>query len=216
MIAQNLEKIKKEIKEACAACSRNPESITLIAVSKTKPITAILEAKQAGQNDFGENYTHELIEKYQPDIRFHFIGHLQSRKVKDVIGKTVLIHTLDSLKLAKEINKQAAKLNIVQECLIQVMVEEEKTKSGINPDDLPILLKECSALSHIKITGLMCIPPPEQDPEKSRPYFKTMKQLADKNQISELSMGMSHDFKVAIEEGATMIRVGTAIFGKRN
>ncbi|MDO8519134.1 MAG: YggS family pyridoxal phosphate-dependent enzyme [Deltaproteobacteria bacterium] len=203
-----------------------PTGVTLVAVSKKKSAREMKEACLAGVWDFGENYVREFLEKKRElasALRWHFIGHLQRRKARDVVGEVVLIHSLDSHPLAFEIDKEAAKRNLVQNCLLEVNVGGEATKSGISPDEAEKLLREMSALKHVSIMGLMTLPPLLEDPECVRPYFRQLRELRDslnaKNAyrfpLKELSMGMSHDYRVAIEEGATIVRIGTAIFGER-
>lgn len=180
----------------------------------------------AGVWDFGENYVQEFLEKKRTlatALRWHFIGHLQRRKAKDVVGEAVLIHSLDSYPLAYEINKEAAKRNLVQNCLLQVNVGGEASKSGVRPDEAPGLLRELSGLKNVSVIGLMTLPPFFENPEAVRPFFRQLRELRDslnaqggyRFPLKELSMGMSHDYRAAIEEGATMVRIGTAIFGER-
>lgn len=227
MIAENLNQVYKQIEQACRKKNRNPKSITLVAVSKEKPDTMIAEAVLTGQIHFGENYVQEFLQKGQAlahlHILWHFIGHLQRRKVRDIVGRVALIHSVDSLPLAFEINKRAGEKKQTQRCLLQINIAAEKTKSGLAPDDAITLLKNIDEMKNMKIIGLMVIPPFLADPEKVRPYFRRCADLRDKinrlkvyhEPLTELSMGMSHDFAVALEEGATIIRVGRDIFGER-
>ncbi len=236
-ISNNLKKITERLQAACTSHKRDVNSVRLIAVSKTKPVQAILEALDAGQIDFGENYVQEFCEKFDlladtpphragdPPARpyWHFIGNLQRNKVKDIVGKVGLIHTVDDLKLAQQIDKIASEKKIVQDCLIQVKLAGEITKSGCSVEGLDDLIKGTNALSHIKIRGLMTIGTLTDDKDCTRQEYETLKNLRDdlntkslyKEPLVELSMGMSHDFEIAIACGATMIRVGTDIFGKR-
>lgn len=223
-----IEEIQNRIKTAALRSSRRPEEITLVAVSKTKPVEDIIEAINSGINVIGENYIQEAREKYEQlkdsDLSWHFIGHLQSNKAKYAVKIFDLIQTVDSLKLAREIDKQAKKINKIQDILVQVNIGEEASKSGTSSEKTLNLIKEISLLENIAIKGLMTIPPYYDEPDKVGPFFKALRDLRD-NIIREnipgidlngLSMGMSGDFEVAIENGATLVRVGTAIFGERN
>lgn len=226
MIKENLKTILDEIGTAKAK-SPYGQDVKLVAVSKTKPAGDILEAYEAGIRDFGENKVQELCAKYEElpkDIRWHLIGHLQTNKVKYIIGKTYLIHSVDSLKLAKEIEKEAAKKNVSVDILIQVNISKEESKSGISEDEAPALIDEILKMPHINIKGLMTIAPICEDSEEVRPVFRQLKKLSvdiacfnhDNNSKCELSMGMSGDFKAAVLEGATYVRIGSSIFGERN
>ena len=226
MIRENLEKIKNEIRSAQAK-SPYGQDVTLIAVSKTKPESDIMQAYEAGIRDFGENKVQELCAKYDDlpkDIRWHLIGHLQTNKVKYIIGKTYLIHSVDSLKLAKEIEKEAAKKDVTVDILIQVNISGEESKSGISCEEAPGLYKMISEMPHINIKGFMTIAPICDDQEEVRPVFAELKKLSvdigkasgDNTLKYELSMGMSGDFKAAVLEGATYVRIGSSIFGARN
>ena len=227
MIKSNLYEVEQNILAACEKSGRNREDITLIAVSKTKPVSLLEEAYDANIRDFGENKVQELCDKYdsmEKDIRWHMIGHLQTNKVKYLIGKTTLIHSVDSYKLACEIEKQAAKHDVIMDVLIEVNIAEEKSKFGLSEDDVISLVKEVSKLPHVRIQGLMTVAPYVVDSEENRPFFRKIKQLSvdinnqniDNVNMNILSMGMTGDYMVAIEEGATMVRVGTGIFGERN
>lgn len=227
MIDERLVEVEKNIIEACKKSNRPREEITLIAVSKTKPIPLLEEAYQVGIRNFGENKVQEMTQKYdtmEKDIKWHMIGHLQTNKVKYIIGKTSLIHSVDSYKLALEIEKQASKHNCVVDILIEVNISNETTKYGVMEQDVVDLITKISGLSHVHICGLMTVAPYVIDPEDNRLYFRKIKQLsvdiASQNihnvDMNILSMGMSGDYMVAIEEGATMVRVGTSIFGERN
>ena len=226
MIRENLEKIEEEIKKA-AGKSPYGQSVRLVAVSKTKPAEDIMEAYEAGIRDFGENKVQELTQKYEElpkDIRWHLIGHLQRNKVKYVIGKTYLIHSVDSLRLAQEIEKEAEKKNVDVDILIQVNISQEESKFGIPANEAKGLIEEVSKMPHINIRGLMTIAPECEDPEDVREVFAALRKLSidiesfnrDNNFNCELSMGMSGDYKVAISEGATYVRIGSSIFGRRN
>ena len=227
MIDQNIIEIQNEIKDVCAKVGRDPNEVTLIAVSKTKPYTDIEEAMKSGCLDYGENKVQELDQKYDllpKDINWHMIGHLQRNKVKYLVGKVKLIHSVDSLRLANQIEKEFAKKDLIADILIEVNMAGEESKFGIKPEETEGLIKEISKLEHIKVCGLMTIAPYTLEPEDNRVYFKKLKELSvdidskniDNVTMSVLSMGMSGDYRVAIEEGSTMIRVGTKIFGERN
>ena len=220
--------IETKVQEAALRAGRNPEEIRLVAVSKTKPVEMVAEAFEAGQRIFGENYIQEAVEKIQrleeKDIQWHFIGHLQSKKSKYAAGNFELIHSVDSLKLATEINKQAAKKGVLQNILIQVNTSGEESKSGTTEVEVVQMIREIAELKHVAIKGLMTMPAFFDDPEGARPFFKQLRQIKERIEtlvipnveMKELSMGMTGDFEVAIEEGATLVRVGTAIFGPRN
>jgi len=227
LIISNYRKIEQTMIDTAIACGRNPDDITLIAVSKTKPLSCIEDLISIHVNDFGENKVQELCDKYEnvsKPVNFHLIGHLQTNKVKYVVDKACLIHSLDSLKLAKEIQKEASKRNIVSEVLIEVNVANEESKFGLSVEEVLPFLEEISTYPNIHVNGLMTIAPFVDNPEENRVHFKRLKQLSldiiskniDNIDMNVLSMGMTNDYKVAIEEGATMIRVGTAIFGARN
>ena len=227
MIRERLEKVQNSISEAVKASGRDEKDVTLIAVSKTKPVEMIKEVYDAGIRDFGENKVQEIIDKYPKlpsDIRWHLIGHLQTNKVKYIIDKVCMIHSVDSLKLAQEISRQAIKHNVTADILIEVNVAGEDTKFGVKPEDTLSLCEEISTLANVRIRGLMTVAPFVDDPEKNRAVFCTLRQLfvdIDAKNIDNvcmdcLSMGMSNDYTVAIEEGATFVRVGTSIFGQRD
>ena len=227
MVTDNYKYIKQQVIETAKACGRNPDDITLIAVSKTKPISDIEELVQIGVSDFGENKVQELCDKYEnisKPVHFHLIGHLQTNKVKYVVDKAFLIHSVDSNKLAKEIQKEAAKKGIISQILIEVNVAEEESKFGLHLNDVIPFIEEIASFPNIHVNGLMTIAPFVENPEENRDYFRSLKQLSlditskniDNIDMNVLSMGMTNDYKVAIEEGATMVRVGTAIFGTRN
>ncbi len=225
-IRENVEKIKEKIEKAAQKAGRKPEDIILLAASKTQPPEKIVEAYEAGIRYFGENRVQEGIKKIEAlsnlkDIHWHLIGGLQTNKAKYAVKYFELIHSLDREALADELDKRAGKIEKVQDVLIEVNVGEEETKYGVKPENLEKLFEYSMQKENLRILGLMCIPPYFEDPEKSRPYFAMLRemkeQLEKKFNISlpHLSMGMSHDFEVAIEEGATIVRIGTAIFGER-
>ena len=227
MLKENLAKVEQNIALACKNAGRAREEVTLIAVSKTKPVPMLQEIYDEGIRDFGENKVQELASKYEElpkDIRWHMIGHLQRNKVKAVIDKACLIHSVDSYRLAEEINIQAKKKNITVPILVEVNIAEEESKFGIHREDAIALVEQIAELDNLRIQGLMTIAPYVEDPEDNRQYFRSIKQLsvdiAQKNidnvSMSVLSMGMTGDYMVAIEEGATLVRVGTGIFGARN
>jgi PLP dependent protein len=216
--------VRRRLEEACLRCGRNSEEILLIAVTKTVAVDRIREAMQAGLTHFGENYLQEAEEKIKSlgQGNWHFIGHLQSRKARQAVPLFSMIETLDSRKLAEEINRQAQQAGTIMEVLFQVNEAGEASKSGLSPEAVPALLEESPAWTALRIRGFMTLPPYDPDPEKSRPWFRSLCRLRQQWQarfphidLSHLSMGMSHDFEVAIEEGATIIRVGTALFGAR-
>ena len=227
MIEQNLKDVTNIIEKACNYSNRDFKDITLIAVSKTKPVEMLQNAYKFGVRDFGENKVQEILEKYpyfSEDVRFHMIGHLQRNKVKYIIDKVALIHSVDSFRLAEEINKEAEKHQLIMPVLIQVNIAEEDTKYGLSLKEVIPEIKNISKLSNIQIKGLMTVPPFVENPEDNRKYFKRIKQLSvditneniDNVCMAILSMGMTGDYGVAIEEGATMVRVGTGIFGERD
>lgn len=226
-IASNLKNIREKIFKAALASGRAPEEIRLLAVSKTRGPERIREAFAAGQILFGENYVQEALEKGENlndlPLSWHFIGHLQSNKARFAVRHFDLIHSLDSLKLAVEISKQAAKENKIQRVLVQIRLGDENSKAGIDPEELQGFLKETAGLQGLSVEGLMSIPPPAEDSEENRVHFRHLRRLMEEANealilpypMTTLSMGMTDDFEVAISEGATLIRVGTAIFGER-
>ncbi len=228
MIADNLQSIRRNITAVAHRCGRNPEGIRLLAVSKTFPVTDMKEARAAGQFLFGENYIQEAEKKYNElddQVQLHFIGHLQSNKAHIAARIFRMIETVDRIKLAVALNRYLIQSGRTMDILIQVNIGRDEKKSGIASADSEDLLKNILSLSNLRPLGLMTIPPFSEDPEKSRPYFRELRQLAENlqsknlffdNKCVELSMGMSHDYPIAIEEGATLIRVGTAIFGDRS
>lgn len=231
ILKNRISDIKARITRAAALCNRTPESVRIVAVTKTVPAERIREAIESGISIIGENYMKDARDKYpllaSHPVSWHFIGHLQTNKAKYAVKMFDLIHSVDSVRLAEEIDIQAKKINKAQNILIQINIGKEDTKSGINEEDLPGLVNEISRFKNIFVKGLMIIPPFFDDPERVRPYFSALRNLRDKIRSStdfsragniamdELSMGMSGDFETAIEEGASLIRIGTAIFGER-
>ena len=213
-IAENLASVRERIRASCRRAGRDPDTVRLVAVSKGQPIEAVLAAFAAGQSVVGENYAQELHSKADAlsEAEWHFIGALQTNKVKLVVGHAALVHTCDRLALAKEIAKRAFSKNITQRILLEVNVGREPQKGGVLPEDLEALYAAVRELDALRCEGLMCLPPADQDP---RPHFRALRELRDRVGLRELSMGMTADFEVAIEEGATIVRVGTAIFGER-
>ena len=227
MLSENLRDVEKRIEEACKRSNRDPKEVTLIAVSKTKPVEKLQEVYDAGARNFGENKVQEIMDKYDhlpQDIHWHMIGHLQRNKVKYIVDKVQMIHSVDSLRLAETIDKEAKKKNVTVPILIEVNVAEEDSKFGLSLEEVTALAEEISKLSNVRVCGLMTVAPFVEDPEENREVFRSLKKLsvdiAAKNinnvTMSVLSMGMTNDFEVAVEEGATMVRVGTAIFGARD
>ena len=226
MIKENYHEVCRNIEDAKSS-SPYGQDITLVAVSKTHPVTDIMEVYQEGHRDFGENRVQELIPKYEvlpKDIRWHMIGHLQTNKVKYIIDKVCMIHSVDSLHLAQVIDKEAEKHDIIMPVLFEVNIGEEESKSGVSADELPDLVLESSLLPHIRVCGLMCVPPVVTDEAENRKYFQALRNLSidikDRNidniTMNVLSMGMSDDYQTAITEGSTIVRVGTGIFGMRD
>jgi pyridoxal phosphate enzyme (YggS family) len=224
---KRIQEILERIEAAAVRAGRDPAEVGLVAVTKTHPAEAVREAVAAGLSVFGENYVQEAREKIETladlSISWHFIGHLQSNKAKYAVGLFDLIHSVDSVKLAREIDKQAEKHGKVQDVLIQVNLGKEPTKSGTAEEDLEALCREAARFEHLRIRGLMTLPPFFDQPEKARPYFAALRRLRDRMaglaidgvQMEALSMGMTGDFEAAVEEGATWVRIGTAIFGER-
>ena len=226
-VAENMAEVERKVCEACARAGRSRGEVTLIAVSKTKPVSMIEELLPGGTVDFGENKVQELVDKYEKlpkDIHWHLIGHLQRNKVKYIVDKACLIHSVDSLRLAETISSEGAKRNITVPVLIEVNVAGEETKFGVSPQEAESLVREIAKLQYISIKGLMTIAPFVDDPEENRVHFAALRKLSvdiknkniDNVSMDILSMGMTGDYEVAIEEGATMVRVGTGIFGARN
>ncbi|MBO5524261.1 MAG: YggS family pyridoxal phosphate-dependent enzyme [Roseburia sp.] len=227
MLKDNLAKVEENIEAACKKAGRERSEVTLIAVSKTKPVSMLQEIYDENIRHFGENKVQELCDKMEQlpeDIEWHMIGHLQRNKVKYIVGKVALIHSVDTYRLAEEINIQAKKKNVIVPILVEVNIAEEESKFGISKEDAILLVEDISHLENVRIKGLMTIAPYVENPEDNRQYFQKIKQLSvditkkniDNVSMEILSMGMTGDYMVAIEEGATMVRVGTGIFGERN
>ena len=227
MLKENLQNIENKICEACSVSGRSREDVTLIAVSKTKPVEVLQEAYDLGVRVFGENKVQELADKYEAlpkDIRWHMIGHLQRNKVKYIIDKVELIHSVDSIRLAETIDREARTHNLTANILIEVNVAGEESKFGVAPDELDAFTDEIAQFSNIRVLGLMTIAPFVGNAEENRLIFERLRKLsvdiAGKNThnitMGVLSMGMTNDYEVAVEEGATMVRVGTGIFGERD
>lgn len=227
MLGDNLKVVQEKIISACKRANRNPEDVLLVAVSKTKPLSDIETLITYNQMDFGENKVQELAEKYENvsiPVNWHLIGHLQTNKVKYIVDKACLIHSVDSVHLAKEIEKEAAKRHVISKILIQVNIAKEDTKFGIFKENVYSLIDQIKDFKHIQVEGLMTIAPFVENPEKNREHFRNLHQLSldikskniDNINMNVLSMGMTNDYEIAIEEGATIVRVGTGIFGARN
>jgi len=223
-IARNLEAVRAAIAAVARRAGRDPGGMRLVAVSKTVDLERLREAAAAGQKLFGENYLQEAAAKIAalgPGLKWHLVGHLQTNKAKGAVELFDLIHAVDRLKLAQALEAAATRLGKVQDVLIQVNQGGEDTKSGVTPEAAPALVQVVARLPHLRILGLMSMPPWFPDPEEARPYFRALRELRDRLRdltglpLAELSMGMSGDFEVAVEEGATLVRVGTAIFGGR-
>lgn len=232
-ISENLETVRNNIKKACEKAGRDVSEVTLIAVSKTNPASSVIDAvTEGGQSVFGENKVQELCEKMDEvsaalpssSLQWHMIGHLQRNKVKYLMGRVQLIHSVDSLRLAEEIEKESGKAGIITPILLEVNMAEEESKFGLKASEVKPLLQQLQTLRHIRVEGLMTIAPYVTDPEENRPIFRKMRELfidikaenMDNISMNVLSMGMTGDYQVAVEEGATMVRVGTGIFGARN
>lgn len=225
-IAERLTKVKEEIRAAALEAGRNPDGVRLVAVSKTRPAMDVVAAFKAGQVIFGENYVQELRSKAMEiteAVEWHFIGHLQSNKVRQIAGLVSMIHSVDRLSLAQEISRQWGRLSRSCDVLVQVNIAGEVTKSGTTTEEALQLVREIAQLPAVRIRGLMTMPPFFDDPEAARPFFAGLRHLADLIEaegipgveMGELSMGMSGDFEAAIREGATLVRIGSAIFGER-
>jgi pyridoxal phosphate enzyme (YggS family) len=224
-IGKRLKNVKDRINKSAIRCGRDPKSVRLVAVSKTVPADRVKEAIDAGVDILGENYVQETRTKFNElaayPVSWHFIGHLQTNKAKYAVRLFDLIHSVDSLRLARELDKQAKKVNKVQDILIQINIGKEASKSGADAEKAANLIQDASCLENLSVKGLMIMPPFFNDPEKVRPYFSALRNLRDQVQrlsgvgLHELSMGLSNDFEVAVEEGATFVRIGTAIFGER-
>ena len=227
MITENLKTVHSNIEAACRAVGRDPKEVTLIAVSKTKPVSMLQDAYDSGERCFGENKVQEIMDKcpqLPADINWHMIGHLQRNKVKYIVDKVAMIHSVDSLRLAETIEQEAAKHQVTVPILLEVNVAQEESKFGLKISEVLPLVESIAKFPHIKIMGLMTIAPYVENPEENRAVFRQLKKLSvdidTKNinnvNMSVLSMGMTGDYQVAIEEGSTMVRVGTGIFGERN
>ncbi|WP_310603886.1 YggS family pyridoxal phosphate-dependent enzyme [Anaerosporobacter sp.] len=227
MIKENLAYVEEQIARACERAGRNREDVTLIAVSKTKPLALVEETMDCGIKEFGENKVQEIMDKYETvklPVNWHMIGHLQRNKAKYIVDKVCLIHSVDSYRLAETINQEAAKKNVICDILIEVNIAKEDTKFGAMEEEVLPLIEQISKLSNIRIKGLMTIAPFVENSEKNRVHFRNLRNLCvdiktkniDNVDMKILSMGMTNDYEVAIEEGATMVRVGTGIFGERD
>ncbi len=225
-VAANYQRIVEKVAESARRCGRDPAEVTIVAAAKTKGVDEVRAAIAAGARDIGENYVQEArakIEAIQEPVRWHLIGHLQRNKARVAARLFTLIHSLDSLELARELSRQGEKLNKVIRALIEVNLGEERTKSGVRKEELPRLLEGVGELPFLRVEGLMAIPPYSPSPEDSRPYFRELARLRQKYaslglpqvELRELSMGMTEDYPIAIEEGATLVRIGRAIFGER-
>ncbi|MEW6410537.1 MAG: YggS family pyridoxal phosphate-dependent enzyme [Nitrospirota bacterium] len=222
-IAENLKAVKERVKATALRAGRDPDNIKIVVVTKTIDIDRIMEAISAGAEILGENRVQEAQKKVMSDelrvmsdeVEWHLIGHLQTNKVKIAVRLFDLIHSVDSLHLSREIDGQAESIDKIQDILIEVNVSAEKSKYGIKPEELEEFLKDVSAFKNLDVKGLMTMPPFSENPEDSRYFFRHLKKLSQEAGLKELSMGMSNDYEVAVEEGATMVRIGTAIFGER-
>lgn len=223
---ENFERVQENIRQAALRVGRDPKEVMLLPVTKTKPIEVLECAYELGMRVAGENHVQEIVEKkkhFGERVQFHMIGHLQRNKVRQVLDKVDLIHSVDSLRLAKEIDRIAGELNIIAKVLVEINVAEEESKYGIRCDELPAFLEELAGMDHIQVEGLMTIAPFVEDPEENRGVFRILHQLFVDNQTNSahnirmnvLSMGMTNDYIVAVEEGATLVRVGTGLFGER-
>lgn len=226
MIRENLKEVQDKLLQAQEISCRKDDSVLLVAVSKTKSVSDLQEAYRAGVRDFGENKVQELCDKYDQlpkDIRWHMIGHLQRNKVKYLIGKTALIHSVDSLRLAEEISRHSIKKGVVTDILIEINCAEEESKFGVSFQEAEPLIRQIAQLPAVLVKGLMTVAPNTDDPEENRKYFRQMKQLSvdiarkniDNVSMDVLSMGMTNDYMTAVEEGSSCVRVGTGIFGMR-
>ena len=226
-IEENLKQVEQRIREACARSGRRRDDVRLIVVSKTKPVSMIEEVIRLGIRDFGENKPQELRDKYDvlpKDLRWHMIGNLQRNKIKYVVGRAVMIHSIGSEELALAVDRECEKKGMVMPCLVEVNMAHEESKGGIAPEEAPAFVRSISALKHLKIEGLMTVAPYVENPGENRGYFRALRNLAvdigsqniDNISMRHLSMGMTGDFEIAIEEGATMIRIGSGILGERD
>lgn len=227
MLADNYRQVLNNIQDACQAVGRDPKEVTLVAVSKTKPVEMLQQVYDAGARVFGENKVQEIMDKYDHlpgDIRWQMIGHLQRNKVKYIVDKVDMIHSVDSYRLAQTIETEAAKKNVAVSVLLEVNVAEEESKFGLKMDEVLPLVQQISELPHVQVKGLMTIAPFVSNPEDNREIFRKLKKLSvdieakniNNTTMSVLSMGMTGDYMVAVQEGATMVRVGTGIFGERD
>ncbi|WP_167956501.1 YggS family pyridoxal phosphate-dependent enzyme [Anaerosporobacter faecicola] len=227
MVKENLAYVEEQIQKACDKVGRKREEVTLIAVSKTKPVALIDEAIDYGIQEFGENKVQEIMDKFdtvKAPVHWHMIGHLQRNKVKYIVDKVCLIHSVDSYRLAEMIDQEAEKKGVISNILLEVNIAKEDTKFGAMEEDVPGLVEQIAKLPHVRIKGLMTIAPFVENSEKNRVHFRNLRNLyvdiknknIDNVDMKILSMGMTNDYEIAIEEGATMIRVGTGIFGERN
>ena len=227
MLAENYRQVLNNIQDACQAVGRDPKEVTLVAVSKTKPVEMLQQVYDAGARVFGENKVQEIMDKYDHlpgDIRWQMIGHLQRNKVKYIVDKVDMIHSVDSYRLAQTIETEAAKKNVTVSVLLEVNVAEEESKFGLKMDEVLPLVQQISELPHVQVKGLMTIAPFVSNPEDNREIFRKLKKLSvdivakniNNTTMSVLSMGMTGDYMVAVQEGATMVRVGTGIFGERD
>ena len=227
MIRENLDIVERNIQAACDKAGRDRSEVTLVAVSNTKPGSDLMEAYDAGIRVFGENKVQELVDKMEKmpgDIHWHMIGHLQRNKVKYIVGKVELIHSVDNAELAEEINRRAEKAGVVQDILIEVNIADEETKFGIAKEEVKDFYVNISKLPYVNVRGVMCIAPYVVEPEQNRHYFADLRKIfvditnniVDNSRVDIMSMGMTGDYQVAVEEGATLIRVGTGVFGARN
>ena len=226
MLAENLQEVRAEMEAAARRAGRDPGEVMLLAVTKTHPVAVVREAIAAGLTELGENRVQELLEKQAQitdPVRWHLIGHLQTNKVKNVVGRVALIHSVESLRLAEEISRKAVALGLVQNVLVELNMAGEESKFGIKPEECRAFLRQIAPLPGLKVKGLMTVAPFVEDPERNRVYFRQMRELSvdiaaeklDNVDMEHLSMGMSNDFAVAVEEGATIVRVGTRLFGDR-
>ena len=227
MLADNYRQVLNNIQDACQAVGRDPKEVTLVAVSKTKPVEMLQQVYDAGARVFGENKVQEIMDKYDHlpgDIRWQMIGHLQRNKVKYIVDKVDMIHSVDSYRLAQTIETEAAKKNVTVSVLLEVNVAEEESKFGLKMDEVLPLVQQISELPHVQVKGLMTIAPFVSNPEDNREIFRKLKKLSvdieakniNNTTMSVLSMGMTGDYMVAVQEGATLVRVGTGIFGERD
>ncbi len=224
-IRENLEAVRARIEAACERAGRDVRDVVLLPVSKTKPIEMLEEMAALGETRFGENHVQEIVQKkaLHPEYVFHMIGHLQRNKVKDAVGRVELIHSVDSLRLAKEISKESLKKGVVSDVLLEINAGCEESKFGYAFEEAEDAVREIAALPAVRIRGFMCVAPNVSDPEENRPIFRKMYDLSvdignkkiDNVKTDILSMGMTNDFEIAVEEGATIIRIGTALFGRR-